>query len=123
MNEKNELIACWHKLEHFSLPAVQIGKETRELTGEEPWKDLSAVPARGKTFEYTIYLGVFEVREAVDFVRDFFKDTTEEVNRTAGYVCVASLKTDIGGAIPGQFAGDFDTDLGFGTIGAGKDYR
>ena len=33
MNEKNELIACWHKLEHFSLPAVQIGKETVELTG------------------------------------------------------------------------------------------
>lgn len=97
MNEKNELIACWHKLEHFSLPAVQIGKETRELTGEEPWKDLSVVPARGKTFEYTIYLGVFEVHEAVDFVRDFFKDTTEEVNRTTGYVCMASLKTDIRG--------------------------
>ena len=56
MNEKNELIACWHKLEHFSLPAVQIGKETVELTGEEPWKDLSVVPAKGKTFEYTVYL-------------------------------------------------------------------
>lgn len=97
MNEKNELIACWHKLEHFSLPAVQIGKETVELIGEEPWKDLSVVPAKGKTFEYTVYLGVFEVREAVEFVREFFKDTTEEVNRATGYVCVASLKTDIRG--------------------------
>ena len=55
------------------------------------------VPAKGKTFEYTVYLGVFEVREAVEFVREFFKDTTEEVNRATGYVCVASLKTDIRG--------------------------
>lgn len=97
MDEKNELLACWHRLEHFSLPAVQIGKETMELSGEEPWKDLTEIPGRGRTFEYTIYLGVFEVREAVEFVRDFFKDTTEEVNRTAGNVCVASLKTDMRG--------------------------
>lgn len=97
MKEAEELIACWHKLEHFSLPVVQVSKNTLEIADRVPWKENEVLPDEGKTFEYTVYLGVFPTREVVDFVREFFKDSTEEVNRPVENVCVASLKVDVTG--------------------------
>lgn len=95
MSEYQKLLSCWHKLEHYSPAAVPKGDIIKELSSNSPW-DIPLKPSiKGNTIEYTIYLGVFNSTKVIDFVKDFFKDTTEEINQRGGNICIASLKIDI----------------------------
>lgn len=96
MSEYQKLLSCWHKLEHYSPAAVPKGDHIKKLDTNLPW-NISIKPSKGKTFEYTVYLGVFNLNNVIDFVKDFFKDETEEINQRGGNICIASLKVDING--------------------------
>ena len=93
------LLSCWHKLEHFSPASLPKGRNVRMLTDippweAPPWKGPPRKLAKGKTIEYTLYLGVFNSSEVTDFVKKFFHDTTEDPNHRSSNICMASFKVD-----------------------------
>lgn len=80
MNESQELLSCWHKLEHFSPASIPKEKNIEELTSILPWTLTSKPSSTDKTIEYTIYLGVFNSLHITEFIKNFFKDNSEEIN-------------------------------------------
>ncbi|HEY4786031.1 MAG TPA: AAA domain-containing protein [Bacteroidales bacterium] len=97
MNESQKLLSCWHKLEHFSPASIPKEKNTEELTSILPWALPSKASSEDKTIEYTIYLGVFNSLLITEFIKNFFKDDSEEINPINNNICFASLKVDIEG--------------------------
>jgi uridine kinase len=97
MNNSQNLLSCWHKLEHFSPASIPKGKNIDELTINVPWNNPTKPSSEDKTIEYTIFLGVFNSSLAIDFVKKFFKDESEEINQVGSNICIASLKVDIDG--------------------------
>jgi superfamily I DNA and/or RNA helicase len=106
MSEYRKLLSCWHKLEHFS-PATTpkaSEKNVELLKDKEPWKIPLKAKDPNKTLEYTIYLGVFNLSNVNDFVKEFFKDKKKDENFKNSKICFASLKLDIEGKyINGSF--------------------
>jgi superfamily I DNA and/or RNA helicase len=91
MNEYKKILSCWHKLEHFSPAAIAKGKNV-ELLVNEPWNIPLKSSNPKKTFEYTIYLGVFESSIVTEFITDFFNDKIKDENERSSKICFASLK-------------------------------
>lgn len=98
MNEIQNLLSCWHKLEHFSPANLPKGKNVEELTAHAPWEQRHVLEPN-KTIEYSVYLGVFPMSYVTDFIRDFFKDENEDINREGGSTCIASIKLSIEGKV------------------------
>jgi superfamily I DNA and/or RNA helicase len=97
MPEYENLLACWHKLEHFSPASLPKGDNISELDEILPWnKDLEPL-TEDKTYEHTIYLGVFKLNTVIDFVKEYFNDSTDEINISKEKICYASIKADING--------------------------
>ncbi len=97
MNEEKNLLSYWHKLEHFSPAQLSKDKTLTLLPEEEPWKTPIKPIGEKKTFEYTIYLGVFKSTVVNEYVADFFKDDSKDENLRSSNICFASLKLDIEG--------------------------
>ncbi|EAY26986.1 AAA domain-containing protein [Microscilla marina] len=92
------LLSCWHKLEHFSPSNIPRGKNTSKFEGIEPWKANLRASNSKKEIEYTIYLGVFELSHANKFVEDFFGTKSDNPNQNkGGNICYASLKINEAG--------------------------
>ena len=97
MNEYKRILSCWHKLEHFSPASAPNGKNVELLNENEPWNIPYKSSDPKKTIEYVIYLGVFDLKIANDFVKNYFKDTNKDENFRNSKICYASLKLDIEG--------------------------
>lgn len=109
MSKYKDLLSCWHKLEHFSPATTPNSKNLEVLDEIEPWK-LSYKPSKqNKTFEYTVYLGVFNAIAVNDFVKTFFEDTKKDENFRDSKICFASLKLDIDGKY-------IDDSIGISTL-------
>lgn len=105
MNEYKRLLSCWHKLEHFSPADIPKGKNIEELNGSEPW----GIPLKSsnpkKTFEYTVYLGVFESSIVTEFISDFFDNEVKDENSRNNKICFASLKLNSKGCYVNESIG------------------
>ena len=88
------LLSCWHKLEHFSPANLPKGNNVKMLGDILPWQGPPQKVAKGKTIEYTLHLGVFNSSEVTDFVKKFFRDTSENPNSRSSNICMASLKVN-----------------------------
>lgn len=109
MSKHKDLLSCWHKLEHFSPATTPNSKNLEVLDEIEPWK-LSYKPSKqNKTFEYTVYLGVFNAIAVNDFVKTFFEDTKKDETFRDSKICFASLKLDIDGKY-------IDESIGISTL-------
>ena len=86
------LLSCWHKLEHFS-PA-NLPKGLKEFQGTVPWSTFREPIHKGMRIEHTIYLGVFNSKHVTDFVKQYFKDSSEDFNNREGLIFQASFKVD-----------------------------
>lgn len=61
----------WHKLEHFSPAAVH--NNSKILQDSLPWDVPQKQQDSSKYYQqYTLYFGVFQLNEVVEFVQDFF---------------------------------------------------
>ena len=88
------LLSCWHKLEHFSPAGLAKGRNVKMLGDTLPWEGPPQKVAKGKTIEYTLYLGVFNSSEVTDFVKKLFRDTSKNPNPRSSNIYMASLKVD-----------------------------
>lgn len=97
--EHKKLLSCWHKLEHFSPASIpKASEENVDLLEDiEPWNIPLKPQEAKKTLEYIVYLGVFDLSEVNDFVKEFFKDEKKDENPRKSKICYASLKLDIDG--------------------------
>lgn len=83
----------WHKLEHFSPAAVH--NNSKILQDSLPWDVPQKQQDSSKYYhQYTLYLGVFQLNEVVEFVQDFFHSQKANSNSPKTKVCHASLKLD-----------------------------
>ena len=103
-----QILSCWHKLEHFSPALLPKDKSIKPLK-ELPWMLPLESKDPKKTIQYTIYIGVFSQMSVSDFVKDFFKDESNNPNVTNAKVCYASLKLDNQGVY-------IQSTLGFSTM-------
>lgn len=103
-----QILSCWHKLEHFSPALLPKDKSIKPLK-ELPWMHSLESNDPKKTIQYTIYIGVFSQMSVSDFVKDFFKDESNNPNVTNAKVCYASLKLDNQGVY-------IQSTLGFSTM-------
>lgn len=99
MNEHQKLLSCWHKLEHFCPAFVPKASEKNVslLSEQEDWKIPLKSPDPKKEIEYTIYLGVFDLKIVNDFVNTYFNNTEKDENFRSSKTCFASLKLDQNG--------------------------
>ncbi|MFV0248234.1 MAG: AAA domain-containing protein [Tenacibaculum sp.] len=101
MSTPKKLLSCWHKLEHFSpAPAPRASEKNvdlLDLNDIEPWKITLKPKDPKKTFEYSIYLGVFNSTIVNEFVKEYFKDQNKDENFRNSKICFASLKLDVEG--------------------------
>lgn len=97
VNTYKQLISCWHKMEHFT-PTIIPKNEVKILDKEQlPWLPSQKPSQPNKRVIHLIYLGVFTSSHVIDFVKNFFKDNTEELNPSSTSICFASLKLDEAG--------------------------
>lgn len=83
----------WHKLEHFSPAAVH--NNSKILQDSLPWDVPQKKQDSSKYYhQYTLYFGVFQLNEVVEFVQDFFHSPKANSNSPKTKVCHASLKLD-----------------------------
>lgn len=83
----------WHKLEHFSPAAVH--NNSKILQDSLPWDVPQKQQDSSKYYhQYTLYFGVFQLNEVVEFVQDFFHSQKANSNSPKTKVCHASLKLD-----------------------------
>lgn len=83
----------WHKLEHFSPAAVH--NTSKILQDSLPWDVPQKQQDSSKYYhQYTLYFGVFQLNEVVEFVQDFFHSQKANSNSPKTKVCHASLKLD-----------------------------
>lgn len=83
----------WHKLEHFSPAAVH--NNSKILQDSLPWDVPQKQQDSSKYYhQYTLYFGVFQLNEVVEFVQDFFHSPKANSNSPKTKVCHASLKLD-----------------------------
>lgn len=83
----------WHKLEHFSPAAVH--NNSKILQDSLPWNVPQKQQDSSKYYhQYTLYFGVFQLNEVVEFVQDFFHSQKANSNSPKTKVCHASLKLD-----------------------------
>lgn len=87
------ILSCWHKLEHFAPALLPKDKSLKPLK-ELPWMYPLEAKDPKKTIQYTIYIGVFSLKFVSDFVKNFFKDESNNPNITDAKVCYASFKLD-----------------------------
>ncbi len=97
MNQYQQLLSCWHKLEHFSPADVPRSDNTRLLKTVVPWAVREIPASKDKTIEYTLYLAVISSGVVTNFIKEFFNDTEKEVNPHISKICMASIKVDISG--------------------------
>jgi hypothetical protein len=97
MSDYKNLLSSWHKLEHFSPASIPKGKEVEILGEVEPWKIPLKSSDPKKTLEYIVYIGVFDLKDVNDFVKNYFKDATKDENIRSSKICFASLNLDIEG--------------------------
>lgn len=89
---------CWYKLEHFSPAPLPKGDNVRALELPEPWKQPQMPPSKGKVYEYTVYLGLFNSLEVTKFISEFFEESAEEEEDSRPQtICYASLRLDQNG--------------------------
>nr|WP_321355575.1 ATP-binding protein [uncultured Draconibacterium sp.] len=104
MTQYQQLLSCWHKLEHFSPADIPKNSNTQLLKTVIPWLKKETPSSKEKTIEYTLYLAVISSAIVNDFVKEFFSDTEKEVNLRSSKICMASFKVDIDGSyIPNSF--------------------
>ncbi|UII32158.1 hypothetical protein LVD17_28135 [Fulvivirga ulvae] len=118
MEEYSNVLACWHKLEHFS-PA-SLPKESSELVTPEPWTRPLKASSEAMTLEYTIYLGITEQAKVNVFIKEFFRDRNEEPNQRSNRLCTASLKLDEQGRYKGGSLGISTLPWALGQLKQGK---
>lgn len=92
----NNILSCWHKLEHFS-PALLPKDSSVKRLNDPPWMLPLESKDPKKTIQYTIYLGVFSMGSVANFVKGFFNDDSLNPNAADAKVCYASLKLDCQG--------------------------
>lgn len=95
MTSPQTLLSCWHKLEHFTPAALPTTKDVKELTDILPWEIPVKAKSTNKTIVYTIYLGVFKLTKALDFINVFFNDKSEKPNSlSSSNIYFATIKLD-----------------------------
>lgn len=95
MTSPQNLLSCWHKLEHFTPAALPTTKDVKELTDILPWEIPVKAKSTNKTIVYTIYLGVFKLTKALDFINVFFNDKSEKPNSlSSSNIYFATIKLD-----------------------------
>jgi len=96
MSNVKKLLSCWHKLEHFSPSSLPKSKNVIPINPTDllPWNILSLQLEKEKVIINTVYLGVFNVVEVVDFTYNFFKEKNNEQNIKDENIVFASIKVD-----------------------------
>ena len=104
MTDNQNILSCWHKLEHFSPAIVPNDRYTKQLTITEPWRNTPKPSQTEKTVEFTVYIGVFDADIVSQFVAKKFDKNTTNVNVRKSSVCYAAIKVDDkGGYIKNSF--------------------
>ncbi len=77
----SNILDFWHKIEHFNPHPIDKIKEKERFLGKLPWQDSSAET------KYKIFLGVFQVNQAMKEIRQIFndKEPVEESNEFTYY--------------------------------------
>lgn len=99
MKNYQNLLSCWHKLEHFSPASLPKGKNIKELAQNEPlpWERNLKSNQNNKRIEHTLYLGVFKSKEVTDFIKEYFNDDTKDINQTKGLLFQTCFKVNESG--------------------------
>ncbi len=99
MSEYQQLLSCWHKLEHFSPTEVPKSRKIEEIkTGSTlPWQEQKINFPQSKVVIHTIYLGVFPISEVIGFAEKFYEVKNTNENLPDNSICYASIKLDTKG--------------------------
>ncbi len=97
MKNFKKILSCWNKMEYFTPAPLPKDKNTVELVGSIPWENPVIDLPKGKTVEYTVFMGVFDSKQVSDFVKKHFNDTNKNENERNTKICLASLKVDNNG--------------------------
>ncbi len=98
MTKYQNLLSCWHKLEYYYPAALPKDYNLQmQKSNILPW-DLNPQPSKSdKTIIYTVYLGVFQLSNVIDFAKEHFNDNRNDESSNTTDICYASFKVNING--------------------------
>ena len=96
--EQENILSCWHKLEHFPPSLLPKGTNVKELKIDLPWNQPLPINESKNKEEteriYTIYIGVFDLKVVSDFVQKYFESEYTNPNSISSKAYYASIKLD-----------------------------